>query len=54
MREDASFLKAMAAQGAVAIENAEAYQPLRTSDNDKSVFVHRRKVSAPVQVAENY
>jgi signal transduction histidine kinase len=54
-REDAAFLKAMAAQGAVAIENAEAYQLLETLDRDKSRFVRTvtHELRAPVQVAEN-
>ena len=54
-KEDASFLKAMAAQGAVAIENAEAYQLLENLDHDKSRFVRTvtHELRAPVQVAEN-
>jgi signal transduction histidine kinase len=54
-KEDAAFLKAVAAQGAVAIENAEAYQLLENLDNDKSRFVRTvtHELRAPVQVAEN-
>jgi signal transduction histidine kinase len=54
-KDDAVFLRAVAAQGAVAIENAEAYQLLENLDRDKSRFVRTvtHELRAPVQVAEN-
>jgi signal transduction histidine kinase len=51
--DDAAFLSAIAAQGAVAIENARAYQLLQDLDNSKSQFVRivTHELRSPVQVA---
>ena len=52
---DADFLSAIAAQGAVAIENAQAYQLLETLDQDKSQFVRivTHELRSPVQVTSS-
>jgi signal transduction histidine kinase len=51
--DDADFLSAIAAQGAVAIENAQTYQMLETLDESKSQFVRMvtHELRSPVQVA---
>ena len=51
--DDADFLAAIAAQGAVAIENAQAYQLLEELDRSKSQFVRivTHELRSPVQVA---
>jgi signal transduction histidine kinase len=50
--DDAAFLDAIAAQGAVAIENAQAYQMLEDLDQSKSQFVRivTHELRSPVQV----
>jgi signal transduction histidine kinase len=50
--DDAEFLSAIAAQGAVAIENARAYQLLEGLDKSKSQFVRivTHELRSPVQV----
>ena len=50
--DDAAFLDAIAAQGAVAIENAQAYQLLEELDESKSQFVRivTHELRSPVQV----
>ena len=50
--DDAAFLGAIAAQGAVAIENAQAYQMLEDLDESKSQFVRivTHELRSPVQV----
>jgi signal transduction histidine kinase len=50
--DDAAFLAAIAAQGAVAIENAQAYQMLEDLDRSKSQFVQivTHELRSPVQV----
>lgn len=52
-QDDAAFLSAIAAQGAVAIENAQAYQLLQELDRNKSHFVRMvtHELRSPVQVA---
>ena len=54
-RDDAAFLMAVAAQGAIAIENAQAYEMLARLDRDKSQFVRTvtHELRSPVQVSEN-
>jgi signal transduction histidine kinase len=54
-RDDAAFLQAVAAQGAIAIENAQAYELLAGLDRDKSQFVRTvtHKLRSPVQVSQN-
>ncbi len=54
-RDDAAFLAAVGAQGAIAIENAQAYQMLMTLDRDKSEFVRTvtHELRSPVQVSQN-
>jgi signal transduction histidine kinase len=49
---DAAFLRAIAAQGAVAIENAQAYRLLEELDQSKSQFVRivTHELRSPVQV----
>lgn len=49
---DAAFLRAIAAQGAVAIENAQAYRLLEELDRNKSQFVRivTHELRSPVQV----
>lgn len=49
---DAAFLGAIAAQGSVAIENAQAYQMLEDLDRNKSQFVRivTHELRSPVQV----
>ena len=49
---DAAFLSAIAAQGAVGIENAQAYQLLEDLDRSKSQFVRivTHELRSPVQV----
>ncbi len=49
---DADFLSAIAAQGVVAIENAQAYQMLKDLDKNKSQFVRivTHELRSPVQV----
>ncbi len=51
--DDADFLTAIANQGAVAIENAQAYQLLEELDKSKSQFVRivTHELRSPVQVA---
>jgi signal transduction histidine kinase len=53
-REEAQFLEAIAAQGAVAIENAMAFQALRQLDAEKSRFtrVVTHELRAPVTGAQ--
>lgn len=53
--DDAAFLSAIAAQGAVAIENALAYQLLQDLDKSKSQFVNivTHELRSPVQVASS-
>jgi len=50
--DDADFVQAIAAQGAVAIENAQAYQMLEDLDRQKSQFVRivTHELRSPVQV----
>ncbi len=50
--DDAAFLDAIAAQGTVAIENAQAYQLLEELDESKSQFVRivTHELRSPVQV----
>lgn len=50
--DDAAFLRAIAAQGAVAIENAQAYRVLQELDASKSQFVRivTHELRSPVQV----
>jgi len=50
--DDAAFLSAIAAQGVVAIENAQAYQMLKDLDKNKSQFVRivTHELRSPVQV----
>jgi signal transduction histidine kinase len=50
--DDAAFLSAIAAQGAVAIENAQAYRLLEELDRNKSQFVRivTHELRSPVQV----
>jgi signal transduction histidine kinase len=50
--DDAAFLGAIAAEGAVAIENAQAYQLLENLDRQKSQFVRlvTHELRSPVQV----
>lgn len=52
---DARFLSAMAAQGAIAIENAMAYQALKKLDLDKSQFVRSvtHELRSPVTGAQS-
>jgi len=53
--EDAAFLRAIAAEGAVAIENAQAYQLLENLDQEKSQFVRMvtHELRSPVQVTSS-
>jgi signal transduction histidine kinase len=53
--DDANFVAAVAAHGAVAIENAQAYGVLRDLDRQKSQFVRMvtHELRSPVQVAQN-
>jgi signal transduction histidine kinase len=53
--DDAAFLSAIAAEGAVAIENAQAYQMLENLDQEKSQFVRMvtHELRSPVQVASS-
>jgi len=53
--EDASFLELVAAHGAVAIENAQAYQMLADLNREKSKFVRvtTHELRAPAQVTES-
>jgi signal transduction histidine kinase len=50
--DDAAFLSAIAAEGSVAIENAQAYQLLENLDQEKSQFVRivTHELRSPVQV----
>jgi signal transduction histidine kinase len=50
--DDAAFLSALAAQGSVAIENAQTYQMLEDLDKSKSQFVRivTHELRSPVQV----
>jgi signal transduction histidine kinase len=52
-QDDADFLSTLAAQSAVAIENARAYQMLEDLDQQKSQFVRivTHELRSPVQVA---
>jgi signal transduction histidine kinase len=54
-RDDAAFLQAVAAQGAIAIENAQAYESLASADRDTSQFVRTvtHELRSPVQVSQN-
>jgi len=54
-KEDAAFLSAVAGHGAVAIENAEAYQLLQNLNWDKSRFVLTvtHELRSPIQVAQS-
>lgn len=54
-RDDAAFLAAVAAQGAIAIENAQAYAMLASLDREKSQFVRTvtHELRSPVQVSQN-
>jgi signal transduction histidine kinase len=53
--KDASFLSAIAAEGSVAIENAQAYQLLENLDQQKSQFVRivTHELRSPVQVTSS-
>lgn len=53
--DDAAFLGAVAAHGAVAIENAEAYSVLQALDREKSRFVRTvtHELRSPLQVTQN-
>ncbi len=53
--DDARFLSAMAAQGAIAIDNAMAYQALKKLDLDKSQFVRAvtHELRSPVTGAQS-
>lgn len=53
--DDGVFLGAVGAHGAVAIENAEAYDVLKTLDREKSRFVRivTHELRSPLQVAQN-
>jgi signal transduction histidine kinase len=53
--DDAAFLSAIAAGGAVAIENARAYQLLENLDREKSQFVRivTHELRSPVQVTSS-
>lgn len=53
--DDARFLSAMAAQGAIAIDNAMAYQALKKLDVDKSQFVRAvtHELRSPVTGAQS-
>jgi signal transduction histidine kinase len=53
--DDAAFLRAIAAQGAAAIENAQTYQLLEDLDKSKSQFVRivTHELRSPVQVASS-
>jgi signal transduction histidine kinase len=52
---DAAFLSAIAAQGVVAIENAQAYQLLEDLDKSKSQFVRivTHELRSPIQVTSS-
>jgi signal transduction histidine kinase len=54
-QDDAAFLSAIAAQGAVAIENAKAYRVLEDLDRSKSQFVRivTHELRSPVNVANS-
>ncbi len=53
--DDARFLAAVASQSAIALENAQAYQMLRSIDRDKSQFVQTvtHELRSPIQVSHN-
>jgi signal transduction histidine kinase len=53
--DDAAFLSAIAAEGSVAIENAQAYQLLENLDQEKSQFVRivTHELRSPVQVTSS-
>jgi signal transduction histidine kinase len=53
--DDAAFLSAIAAEGALAIENAQAYQLLETLDRSKSQFVRMvtHELRSPIQVTSS-
>jgi signal transduction histidine kinase len=53
--DDAAFLSAIAAEGSVAIENAQAYQLLENLDREKSQFVRivTHELRSPVQVTSS-
>jgi signal transduction histidine kinase len=53
--DDAAFLSAIAAEGTVAIENAQAYQLLENLDRQKSQFVQivTHELRSPVQVTSS-
>ena len=53
--EDAAFLEMVAAQGAVAIENAQAYQLLAELNQEKSKFarITTHELRAPAQVTQS-
>jgi signal transduction histidine kinase len=54
-QDDQAFLAAVAAQGAIAIENAQAYERLAAMDRDKSQFVRTvtHELRSPIQVSQN-
>ena len=53
--DDERFLAAIASHGAVAIENADAYEGLKALDREKSRFVRMvtHELRSPVQVTQN-
>ena len=53
--EDAAFLELVAAHGAVAIENAQAYRMLEELDREKSRFVRiaTHELRSPISVTES-
>ncbi len=54
-RDDQAFLAAVAGHGAIAIQNAQAYELLAVLDRDKTTFVRTvtHELRSPVQVAQN-
>lgn len=53
--DDAAFLRAIATQGVIAIENAQAYRLLETLDRNKSQFVRMvtHELRSPIQVTSS-
>jgi signal transduction histidine kinase len=53
--DDQAFLSAVAAQGAIAIEHAQAYEQLAALDRDKSSFIRTvtHELRSPIHVAQN-
>jgi signal transduction histidine kinase len=53
--DDQAFLSAVAAHGAIAIENAQAYERLAALDRDKTMFVRTvtHELRSPIQVSQN-